>query len=107
MCCTKLIEDFQSVLCAYKKKANLNREITPTAVIMTKDDIDSNMTASKDGVYYYGILTIGKDTTMDMVLDGDCDFSLVGNRQIIEVFRNVKNIVGDNYYFRGWAFKIQ
>ncbi len=105
MCKSLLVEDFESVLCAFQKE-HKNRTISRDYVKMSKTEMDSRLVNVDTNTYYYGILTVGKGSTMELILEESCLFELASNTQIIEVFQGIQNVVGANYYFRGWVFTI-
>lgn len=106
MCKSLLVEDFESVLCAFKRE-HKNRKFSHEYIKLAKSQMDVRMFNIDDNTFFYGIATVGEGTTMELILEEGCLFSLDSNTQIIEVFQGIQNVVGDNYFFRGWVFTIE
>lgn len=93
------IEALQSVKCAIRS-TDKNLRVSDLEVFYNADQLAEIQSADK--VYYYGILTVGKLTDVELELYGGSVIEVSSNSQIIEVFQGIDFVTGLNAQFRGW-----
>ncbi|AGO47272.1 structural protein [Cellulophaga phage phi48:2] len=79
-----------------------NNPFTVTPLDITGNELDGMIFRGFDPkTVYYGILSVGVDTTAELSLLNGEKFLVSENSQIIEMFRKLSK-TDDNLYFYGW-----
>ena len=103
MCGNKNIENLNQVLCALKER-HRDKVIREEGILLDKDELSA--LEVEPNRYYYGILSIGKDTAVEIEMLGGALFEIPENNQIIELFQGI-TLTGTNALFRGYALTVQ
>ncbi|MEQ8220316.1 MAG: hypothetical protein RH981_18925 [Arenibacter sp.] len=102
MCKQNNIENLGNVCCALSRRLGFPVQ-SKTDIDLTVEQLKALQSDSR--AYYYGLLTVGKDTSVDIVLaDSQSVIEVTANNQIIEVFNGL-TITGNNAYFRGYVVR--
>lgn len=107
MCNTNNIENVQQIVCALKKKFKA-REVNFEHVIYDSTELVSSVFSSPtDGVYFYGILSVGDSTSVIIRLFEGSVYSVAEKNQIIELWESLTISGDDNITFRGYEITVK